>query len=56
MNEEDFVYAWLLSAKAGQGGKAMSIHVVASLIDEAKATYRKIKQEYSDEVISRTED
>ena len=56
MSEEDFVMAWLLSAKAGQGGTVMSPAMVSHLIDEAKVTYRLIQLECNDETDSRTED
>jgi hypothetical protein len=56
MSEEDFVMAWLLSAKAGQGTKAMTMPMASHLIDEAKVTYRLIQLECNDETDSRTTD
>jgi hypothetical protein len=49
MSEEDFVMAWLLSSKAGQGATVMSPQMVSHLIDEAKVTYRLIQLECNDE-------
>jgi hypothetical protein len=56
MSEEDFVLAWLLSAKAGQGATVMSPQMVSHLIDEAKVTYRFIQLECNNEADSRTTD
>ena len=56
MSEEDFVMAWLLSAKAGKGGTVMSPTMVSHLIDEAKVTYRMIQLECKDETDCGTTD
>jgi hypothetical protein len=54
MNEKDFVYAWLLATRTtidSLKGVSTSFY-----IRQAQEIYRRIEQEYSDEVISRTED
>jgi hypothetical protein len=54
MNEKDFVYAWLLATRT----TIDSLREVKTsfYIGQAQEVYRRIEQEYSDEVISRTED
>ena len=56
MNEKDFVYAWLLASRAGSPETLLTQLAITQLIVQAGQIYKHIEQEYSDEVISRTED
>jgi hypothetical protein len=54
MNEKDFVFAWLLATRTTlDSTKGVN---ASFYIRQAQEVYRKIEQEYSNEVNCRTED
>ena len=56
MTEEDFVFAWLLAARAGSDTTAWSESRERSLLMQARRMYKLTKWEFKDETNSRTED
>lgn len=56
MNEEDFVMAWLLAARAGSDTTAWTEARERGLLAQARRMYKLVQWEMSDEADSRTED
>ena len=57
MSETDFIFAWLLAAKAGAGtAVAWKTSTVEAQIKEARAIYQAINKGAANEIDSRAED
>lgn len=59
MSESDFVFAWLLAARAGSEAASWALSREHALVEQARRVYKLIQleaKEHSDETHSRTKD